>query len=39
MTTDTPYGMGKVVSIDILKGTYKVDLKDKGIIEFSKEDK
>lgn len=38
MVTNTPFGMGKVCSIDILKGTYKVDLKEKGIIEFSKED-
>lgn len=39
MVTDTPMGMGKVVSIDVLAGTYKVDLKEKGIVEFSKEDK
>lgn len=36
MIADTEMGMGKVVSIDVLKGTYKVDLKDKGIVEFSK---
>ena len=35
---DTPMGMGKVVSVDIFKRTYKVDLKDKGIIEFSQGD-
>lgn len=39
MVTDTPGGMGKVVSTNVLKGTYCVDLKDKGIIEFSKDDK
>lgn len=39
MVTDTPFGMGKVVEIDILRGTYKVDLKEKGIIEFNKEEK
>ena len=39
MVTDTPLGMGKVCSIDIIKGTYKVDLKEKGIIEFKKDNK
>jgi len=39
MTTDTEFGMGKVVEVNILKGTYKVDLKEKGIIEFQKEAK
>ena len=39
MVTDTPFGMGKVVEIDILRGTYKVDLKEKEIIEFNKEEK
>lgn len=39
MVTDTPFGMGKVVEIDILRGTYKVDLKEKGILEFNKEEK
>ncbi len=37
MVTDTPLGMGKVVSIDILRGTYCVNLKDQGIIEFCKD--
>lgn len=37
MIADTPMGMGKVVSIDVLKQTYKVDLKEKGIVEFSKD--
>lgn len=32
---DTKMGMGKVISLDIFKRTYSVDLKDKGIIEFS----
>lgn len=39
MVTDTPFGMGKVTEIDILRGTYKVDLKEKGIIEFNKDEK
>ncbi len=34
MNMDTPLGMGKVVSIDLLKQTYKVDLKENGIVEF-----
>lgn len=38
LVTDTPMGMGKVVSVDIFKQSYFVDLKEKGIIEFSKED-
>ncbi len=39
MVTDTPLGMGKVCSIDVIKGTYKVDLKEKGLVEFKKENK
>ena len=39
MIADTPLGMGKVVSVDVFKKTYKVDLKEQGIVEFSKEDK
>ncbi len=35
LVTDTPQGMGKVVSVDIFKRTYSVDLKEKGIITFS----
>lgn len=31
---DTSLGSGKVASVNILKNTYSVDLKDKGIIEF-----
>lgn len=38
MMADTPMGMGKVVSVDILSQTYKVDLKDKGIVEFFKDE-
>ena len=34
MIADTPMGMGKVVSVDVFKRTYSVDLKDKGIVEF-----
>lgn len=36
---DTPMGMGKVVSVDIFKKSYSVDLKDKGIVEFFKDEK
>lgn len=36
---DTPNGMGKVVSIDVFKKSYQVDLKEKGIMTFNKEDK
>lgn len=35
LVTDTPQGMGKVVSVDIFKRTYSVDLKEKGIVTFS----
>ena len=38
LVTDTPLGMGKVVSVDIFKKTYSVDLKEQGIVEFSKDD-
>lgn len=38
MIADTPMGMGKVVSVDVFKRTYSVDLKDKGIVEFSKDE-
>ena len=37
MITDTPLGMGKVCTIDVINGTYTVDLKEKGIIKFKKE--
>lgn len=33
----TKDGEGKVVAVDILKGTYKVNIPDVGIIEYSKE--
>ena len=36
LIADTPMGMGKVVDINALKGTYKVDLGQKGIVEFEK---
>ena len=39
MMKDSPLGMGKVVSVDVLKGTYSLDLKEKGIVEFDKENK
>ena len=32
---ETEHGEGKVISIDILKQTYKVDVKDYGIVEVS----
>ncbi len=35
---ETPMGMGKVVSVDVFKKTYSVDLKEKGIVEFSKDE-
>lgn len=34
---ETTQGIGKVVSVDVFKRTYSVDLKEKGIIVFSKE--
>ena len=37
MIADTPMGMGKVVSVDVFKKTYSVDLKEKGIVQFSKD--
>ena len=39
MMADTEMGIGKVVDINVFKGTYKVDLKEKGIVEFSKDKK
>ena len=38
LVADTPQGMGKVVSVDVFRKTYSVDLKEKGIVEFSKEE-
>ena len=35
LVADTKLGMGKVVSLDIFKRTYSVDLKEKGIVSFS----
>ena len=34
---ETEHGIGKVVSVDVFKRTYSVDLKEKGIIVLSKE--
>lgn len=34
---ETAQGIGKVMSVDVFKRTYSVDLKEKGIIVFSKE--
>ena len=39
LVADTPLGMGKVVSVDIFKKTYSVDLNEQGIVEFSKDEK
>lgn len=33
----TPDGEGKVISVDVLKGTYRVNIPGSGILEFSKE--
>ena len=30
-------GSGKVSSVNVLKNTYSVDLKEKGIVEFNRE--
>ena len=38
LVVDTPLGMGKVVSVDIFKKTYSVDLKEQGIVEFAKDE-
>ena len=38
LMADTSMGMGKVVSLDIFKRTYSVDLKDKGIVTISLDD-
>ena len=35
-TVTTDQGTGKVIAVDILNKTYKVDIKDKGIIEIKK---
>lgn len=34
---ETEHGIGKVVSVDVFKRTYSVDLKEKGIIVLSKD--
>lgn len=34
---ETEHGLGKVVSVDIFKENYSVDLKDRGIVVFSKD--
>ena len=33
----TDQGEGKVIAVDVLKGTYKVNIPDVGIVEFEKE--
>ena len=38
LMADTPEGMGKVVSVDVFKKSYSVDLKEKGIVTIYKED-
>lgn len=35
---ETDSGIGKVTSIDVFKGVFKVDLKEKGVVELKKED-
>ena len=35
---ETPSGIGKVTSIDVFKGVFQVDLKEKGTVELKKED-
>lgn len=39
LVAETPDGMGKVVSVDVFRKTYSVDLKEKGIVTFSKDEK
>lgn len=34
----TEQGEGKVISVNVLKGTYRVDIPEKGIVEFSKDE-
>lgn len=34
----TDKGEGKVISVNVLKGLYKVDIKDVGIVEFKKDE-
>lgn len=34
----TESGMGKVTSIDVFKGSFQVDIKEKGIVEIRKDD-
>lgn len=34
-TIETEHGTGKVISLDVLKRTYKIETKDKGIIEIN----
>lgn len=34
---ETSMGTGKVVCVDIFKRTYKADIKDKGVVEFTNE--
>lgn len=35
---ETESGIGKVISIDIFKETFQVDLREKGVVEMKKED-
>ena len=34
LNLDTPFGSGKVISVNIFKSSYSVDVKDYGIVEF-----
>ena len=38
LVADTPLGMGKVVSVDVFKKSYSVDLKEQGIVQIFKDD-
>ena len=35
---ETASGTGKVTSIDVFKGVFQVDLKEKGFVELKKEE-
>lgn len=39
LMADTPMGMGKVVSVNVFRKSYSVDLKEKGIVEFYQDSK
>lgn len=39
LTIETSLGKGKVVDVNVFKNTYRVDLGEKGIVEFEKDNK